>query len=45
MITFKRDKETGELIAYDDGQEAGKIEGMGDMVGDEDGEEQPADDR
>ena len=31
-IEFKRDKETGKMIAYKDGKPYGEVETMGDMI-------------
>lgn len=34
MIEFKRDTETGEVVAYEDGREVGSVSTMGDVIED-----------
>ena len=38
MIELRRDPETGEVVAYEDGHEMGPVLSMGDMV---DGDDDP----
>lgn len=33
MIELKRDPETGEVVAYEDGRPVGSVTTMGDMLG------------
>ena len=35
MIELKRDPETGEVVAYEDGEPAGSVTSMGDLVEEE----------
>lgn len=39
-IEFKRNKETGEVEAYEDGKLVGKVESMGDNLADKSKDEQ-----
>lgn len=37
MIKLRRDPQTGEVVAYEDGEPVGSVTTMGDLVGEDDG--------